>query len=558
MTNYTLWADRGTGAEKIYEVAKYLKQCANGSVNVLGIGPSVGQNYGLRSGKGTVAVYMTNGVGIATPNDLEMGCKPGGYYKYDRAIFVWPQFIGNQYMSDENIIKHIVPGEWDWNRASSYNVGGQTAAKWFSQAKYVDLVAGKSPQDIAQRICNNAYVTESGNPASSTSTYGNNGAASSYDGQLQGNSADNISPLLQGEMTFQELVGEICNGIDILFLCKRSTVVVTDFSTIYAEAQYLREKHNSAVSDEDIKVWQLEEDSYELNINQHGYYNTVYVVYKNGIVKESYDDFVKVFGEMPITYKDKTVDKTTAQMKAKAYLAAHLRDLEMSVEATILSEPNIDIGDLVTLDNPHTKHNEKKNQNGLPSEYLFVKGINTSWDGESYIQTDLELQFSPTSPKKKEVPTTGNCITGQKGDGTDNNNDNSSMATSRTFNSCGVSSDGETLCAIGKPSAVGESHYGYTLYRSLFKRKCPFCGSKELYWGYMWSGNFPCTRKHNNGEDGKYEGHIYCDGCDADFSCIDGKDHMNPPRATLTRLDNGPVKSSEEEANKLKRGMLSL
>ena len=74
----------------------------------------------------------------------------------------------------------------------------------------------------------------------------------------------------------------------------------------------------------------------------------------------------------------------------------------------------------------------------------------------------------------------------------------------------------------------------------------------------MWSGNFPCTRKHNNGEDGKYEGDIYCDGCDADFSCIDGKDHMNPPRATLTRLDNGPVKSSEEEANKLKRGMLSL
>ena len=555
MTNYTLAADRGTGSEKIYEIGKYLKQCANGNVNILGVGPSVLANYGLHSGSGTTGVYLVNGVGLATPNDFEMGCRPGGYYKYDKTIFIFSEKIANnQYMSDENIAKHIIPGEHDWNRDPRYNVGGQTAAKWFSQAKYVDLVAGNTPQEIAQRICNNAFVTESGNPTSSS---GNNGS-SSYDGQLQGNSADSVSPLLQGEMTFQELVGEICNGIDLLFLCKRSTVVVTDFSTIYAEAQYLREKHNSAVSDEDIKVWQLEEDSYELNINQHGYYNTVYVVYKNGTVKETYEDFVKVFGEMPITYKDKSIDKTTAQMKAKAYLAAHLRDLEMTVEATILTEPNIDIGDLVTLDNPQTKHNEKKNKKGLPSEYLFVKGINTSWDGESPIQTDLELQFSPTSPKKKEVPTTGNCVTGQKGDGTDNNNDKSGMAASGTFNSCGVSSDGESICAIGKPSAPGEGHYGYTLYRSLFKRKCPFCGSKELYWGYMWSGNFPCTKKHNNGEAGKYEGHIYCDGCDADFSCIDGKDHMNPPRATLTRLDSGPVKSSEDEANKLKRGMFSL
>ena len=58
-------------------------------------------------------------------------------------------------MSDENIKNHIVPGEWDWNRSSSYNVGGQTAAQWFPNAKNVDLVAGKTPEEVAQKIAEN-------------------------------------------------------------------------------------------------------------------------------------------------------------------------------------------------------------------------------------------------------------------------------------------------------------------------------------------------------------------------------------------------------------------
>ena len=41
MTNYTIWADRGDGANTIYEVGKYLEKCNGGGVKVLGIGPSV-------------------------------------------------------------------------------------------------------------------------------------------------------------------------------------------------------------------------------------------------------------------------------------------------------------------------------------------------------------------------------------------------------------------------------------------------------------------------------------------------------------------------------------
>ena len=542
MTNYAVGIDYGgIGDAKILgDIVNALKQCSGGAVTSLGVGPNKVQSYGLSSSaSGKTGVFITNGVGLATPNDLAQS-----YYHYDHVIFVWPQYINNQYMSDENIKSHVIKGEHDWNRASSWNVGGQTAAQWFSANSKVDLVAGKSAEDIAQRICSGTYVTSEGNPGSATAGGGTLGTSGGT------GESSNVSPLLQGEMTFEELVGEICNGLDIMFLCKRSTVVVTDFETIFAEAKYLRDNNYSAVSAEDIKLWQLEEDSYELDINQHGFYNTVYVEYKNGKVKESFDDFVKVYGEVPITYKDKNVDKSTAQMKAKAYLAAHLRDLEMTVNATILSEPDIDIGDIVTLDNPKTMQNTHKRATGQIPEFLFVKGVATEWEGDGYIETDLEMQFSPTSPEKREVPTHGTK--------TCNTSNGSSIGASGTFNSCGVSSDGKMLCAIGKPSAEGESHYGYTLYRSVFKRECPFCGSDELYWGYMWNGNFPCTKKYNNGTDGRYEGHIYCDGCDADFSCIDGKDHMSPPRAKLTRADSGPVKVTEADANKLKSGTYTL
>lgn len=531
MTNYTIWADRGTGASDIYKIGEYLKQCAGGSVNVLGIGPSVGQNYGLSSGHGTTGVFMTNGVGIATPNDFEMGISRG-YYHYDHAIFVWPQWIGNQYMSDENIKNHIIPGEWDWNRSSSYNVGGQTATQWFPNAQHVDLVAGGSPEEIAKKICNKNYVGGSGNTSASKSNA----------------QESNTSPLLSGDMTFEELIGEICNNIDLLFLIKRSLVVVTDFESIYAEAKYLRDHYPERAQDENIQLWQMEDNSYELEVNHHGFYNTVYVEYKDGKIRESYEDLVQIFGEVAITYQDHNVDKTTAIMKAKAYLAAHLRDMEVLVKTSMLAEPNIEIGDIITLENPQTMRDKNRVAQGRDPEYLFVNGVNLSWEGSTPIVADLECKYAPTSPNKLEVPTSGN------GSGT--NNSSNSNGSGGKYNNCGVSEDGSKIMAIGKPSAVGESQYGYKLYKSVFVRKCPFCGSSELYWGYMWSGNFPCTKNFNNGSAGRLEGHIYCDGCDADFSCIDGKDHMSPPRATLTRI-SGPDPSSEEEAQQLRDGKMN-
>ena len=84
-------------------------------------------------------------------------------------------------------------------------------------------------------------------------------------------------------------------------------------------------------------------------------------------------------------------------------------------------------------------------------------------------------------------------------------------AGSQKFSKCGVSEDTKYLMAIGLPSAGKDSKKGWT--KTVFKRKCPHCGSSELYWGIFWGTVFPCTGR---AEGGSAEGHIFCKSCDAD------------------------------------------
>ena len=217
--------------------------------------------------------------------------------------------------------------------------------------------------------------------------------SSSAEGSYQG-----YSPLLSGEQSFQQLVAEVTNGINILVLCKRNIIKVTDFETLYAEAKVLRD--NKKYVDEDIHLWQLEDGTYELNVNEYGFYNTVNVVYSGGVITETYEDLVRVFGVMAKTYYDKTLTKSQAQAKAKAYLAAHIQEFGMEIKCSILHNPAIEIGDIVTLENPMTLRDAVKKVNkGLP-EYLFVKDMSISWDDGGSIRNDLVLSYSPEAPER--------------------------------------------------------------------------------------------------------------------------------------------------------------
>ena len=518
-------------------VEKILRKAGH-SVNPLPILPGPFADYSYSSaGKGKIGIYLI-AAGTNSISDFYYGGTTFDYAYFGIRGDIPGQEAGKEPgFSTKPIGKDPDCSSW------CDNIAGLTFAEMNVKLKdRVQIVGGATPEELGNNL-----VAAIGGGAAGAGSSGASGTTGT------GGTDSNISPLLQGEMTFQELVGEICNGIDLMFLCKRSTVVVTDFETIFAEAKYLRDNYHSSVAGEDIKLWQLDEDSYELNINQHGFYNTVVVEYDKGKVEESFDDFVRVYGRMAITYKDKKVDKTTAQMKAKAYLAAHLRDLEMTVNSTILSEPDIDIGDIVTLDNPKTMQNLHKKARNQDPEFLFVKGVNTNWEGDGYIESDLEMQFSPTSPEKKEVPTHGQSC---------GETSTSSSGGSMTFDSCGVSSDKQYVLSIATPSAGRTESYSYgSTYATVFVNKCPRCGAAELRWDSGMSGASCITCGGYSGSKSSWgdisESEVSCNACCSDFCGTTGWEKDGSFASRLSTYKE-PVQVSNDEKQKLARGGYSL
>ena len=122
----------------------------------------------------------------------------------------------------------------------------------------------------------------------------------------------------------------------------------------------------------------------------------------------------------------------------------------------------------------------------------------------------------------------------------------------RTYDQYGVSSDGLTLLAIGRPSSALDK-YDYSFYKTEFERTCTYCGGHNLFWSIFWAGNeysnygvFPAT---GNKEGGSAEGHIFCADCDCDWSVF-GNDHGDGIKKL--KIVTPTVSSSKAEAYALK------
>ena len=197
------------------------------------------------------------------------------------------------------------------------------------------------------------------------------------------------------EHTYEEVMNSIASAIDAQFFIVDTTVCFVSFNALMAMTS--SEAIVKAIQPR-IEYWQLQDDSLEVDINQYGYYNTVIIKYKNGVLKRSFEDLVRVYGEIPITYKEPKLNYEGAQLKAQAYLAAHVRDFGMEVRATILHTGKITVASFIKVQNPLT----------MSESLLYVYGQSIQWDAQGQtIICDLDLRYGPENPDSLEIPEAG-------------------------------------------------------------------------------------------------------------------------------------------------------
>lgn len=198
-----------------------------------------------------------------------------------------------------------------------------------------------------------------------------------------------------GEYTYEEVMKNIAAAIDAQFFIVDTTVCFVSFNSLMALSK--SEAIVKAIQPR-IEYWQLEDKSYELDINQYGYYNTVIIKYKNGTLKRSFEDLVRVYGEIPITYEEKDLSYEGAQLKAQAYLAAHVRDFGMTVKFNMLYTGKITVASFIKVQNPLT----------MSESLLYVYGISVNWnaDGET-LTCSMDCRYGPENPDNPEIPEYG-------------------------------------------------------------------------------------------------------------------------------------------------------
>ena len=113
----------------------------------------------------------------------------------------------------------------------------------------------------------------------------------------------------------------------------------------------------------------------------------------------------------------------------------------------------------------------------------------------------------------------------------------------------GVNPDKNLIFAIGLPTHPKElAIYGNKYRGVIFSRKCPVCGSTQLYWGWKFGTYF--RNKRVDSAHSK-EGMILCEKCSSTFSIFGIQNDTSSPKQ-LKKIKDGT--SSVKDAQTLKNG----
>ncbi len=111
------------------------------------------------------------------------------------------------------------------------------------------------------------------------------------------------------------------------------------------------------------------------------------------------------------------------------------------------------------------------------------------------------------------------------------------------WNKWGHSPGGKTIIAMGLAATSAEKQRYKGFWKTVFKKKCPVCGSTELYWGYRFGSTF-----RGRVEGGSNEGRVFCEKCGTAFTVFG-----NGGSKRLTVIEQ-PTKATSKEVNWLKQG----
>lgn len=199
----------------------------------------------------------------------------------------------------------------------------------------------------------------------------------------------------QEDDTYFDVLSSIASAIDAHMYMVKDTCYFISFPVLF-----LMDREESGLEEEPLLIdfWMQEDDSFEFDVNQYGFYTTVIVNYRHGSVIAENEDLVRVYGQMPIVYDEPKLTKTQAEAKAQAYLSAHIRDFAMTIKVTVLHTGKIQVGSFIKLRNPQT----------MSENLYYVYGISTSWDGNNgTFKSDLDLRYGPENPDNPEIPEYG-------------------------------------------------------------------------------------------------------------------------------------------------------
>lgn len=434
MTKYYVGSDHcydgADGSQHHIDVVASALQQAGYEVEKCGVGPNKESVVRQHAGEDAIVVFIACGIDGCTEWSIKEAIRSGNGCK---CVFAYTGFAvsdpNRPLHSAETCDNYKIGASWDAGQylsASSKascesDINGRTHKEYFeANSEYIAYCYSDiSIEDLAQKVVDGNYF---GGVGGGTTTAG-------------------VGMIAIPDRTFYGLIKQIQGATDSLFITANNMAYLLTFEDIYkyrdAYAEFIPTLDpRQVVPTETERTWSAQ-----------GYYNTIEMQYKDGIIKYSNDALVAQYGEQTFHYSYPDDDYETAKAKASALLSAHIRDYATDVYLTCVYNPNITVGSWIKVkksitdlspknvaervaqlvasptiediggERIHYYQNRMKNGKQekvevFQDEYemFFVQGYNLKWDKDHALMQNLHLKFAPDSPDDPINATIGGVV----------------------------------------------------------------------------------------------------------------------------------------------------